>query len=72
MSGLPEPCQTTKIECLCLALVRLCVWLFKCSKTKLKKNYVFKKKLYMIFPKSFFFQKKLFFKINICIPLQKI
>ena len=35
------------------------LWLFKCSKTKLKKNYIFKKKICMIFTKSFFlFSKK--------------
>ena len=49
------------------------LWLFKCSKTKLKENYFFKKKICMIFQKSFFFCKKSYlFKINICIPFQKI
>ena len=47
------------------------IWLFKCSKTKLKKNYIFKKKICMIFTKSFF-KKNYLFKINICIPFQKI
>ena len=38
------------------------------SKTKLKKKYIFKKKICMIFTKSFFLQKSYLFKINICIP----
>ena len=37
------------------------VWLFKCSKTKLKKIYIFlRKKIMHDFYKIFFFSKKLF------------
>ena len=37
------------------------IWLFKCSKTKLKKIYNFKKKICMVFTKSFFFSKKVMY-----------
>ena len=33
------------------------LWLFKCSKTKLKKKIIFKKKICMVFKKSFFKKK---------------
>ena len=42
----------------------------KLSKVE-KKNYIIKKKICVIFTKSFFFRRKYLFKINICIPFQK-
>ena len=47
------------------------LWLFKCSKTKLTKNYIFKKKICMIFTKSFFFFKKSYLFNKYLYPLSE-
>ena len=48
------------------------LWLFKCSKTKLKKI-IFLRKRYVWFLENLVcFLKSYLFKINICIPFQKI
>ena len=42
------------------------------AKLSWRKKYIFKKKISMIFTKAFFFKKSYLFKINICMPFQKI
>ena len=37
------------------------LWLFKCSKTIRRNNYIFKKKICMSFKKTLFFSVKIFF-----------